>query len=93
MHTKVSYRFNAFNERGTPCLVSFPAKVGIPMGRVRYHAANVTVRVPIDDTARDDLRHAVAEARRLREATERPPVTDNERLCARCSEWQRRPGQ
>ncbi len=57
----------------------------VPEGRVRYHAANVTVRVPIDQAARDDLRAAVALARRLRNSVERPPVADNERLCARCS--------
>ena len=34
----------------------------IPEGRIRYHAANVTVRVPIDDRARADLREAIAEA-------------------------------
>src|SRR4051794_9872397 len=50
----------------------------IPEARIRYHAANVTVRVPVDDAARGDLRRAVAEARRLREAVERPPVADNE---------------
>src|SRR5712691_5169469 len=38
----------------------------IAEGRVRYHAANVTVRVPIDEAARDELRRALAEARRLR---------------------------
>jgi CRISPR-associated protein Cas1 len=57
----------------------------IPEGRIRYHAANVTVRVPIDEAARDELRRALAEARRLRSSLERPPVADNERLCARCS--------
>ena len=57
----------------------------IPEGRIRYHAANITVRVPIDDAARADLHAAVAEARRLRQTVERPPITDNERLCARCS--------
>jgi CRISPR-associated protein Cas1 len=57
----------------------------IAEGRIRYHAANVTVRVPIDDDARDDLRQAVATARRLRDYLERPPIADNERLCARCS--------
>jgi CRISPR-associated protein Cas1 len=54
-------------------------------GRVRYHADNVTVRVPVDEKARADLAGAVATARRLRESTERPPVAENERLCARCS--------
>lgn len=57
----------------------------IPEGRVRYHAANVTVRVPIDDAARADLRQAIDQARQLRGSLERPPVADNERLCVRCS--------
>ncbi len=57
----------------------------IPEGRVRYHAANVTVRVPIDDRAKIDLRDAIAEARRLRETVERPAITDNPRLCEHCS--------
>lgn len=57
----------------------------IPEGRIRYHAANVTVRVPIDEAARDELRQAIAEAHRLRGSLERPPIADNERLCARCS--------
>jgi CRISPR-associated protein Cas1 len=57
----------------------------IPEGRVRYHAANVTVRVPIDAPARADLTAAVADARQLRETVERPPITDNDRLCTHCS--------
>src|SRR5205807_2838218 len=57
----------------------------IPEGRVRYHAANVTVRVPVDDAARADLRAALDQARQLRGSVERPPIAMNERLCARCS--------
>ncbi|MBM3997322.1 MAG: type I-MYXAN CRISPR-associated endonuclease Cas1 [Planctomycetes bacterium] len=57
----------------------------IPEGRIRYHAANLTVRVPIDDHARADLREAIAEAQRLRETVDRPPITDNPRLCEKCS--------
>ena len=57
----------------------------IPEGRVRYHAANVTVRVLIDDAARADLLEAIREARRLRETVERPPVAENPRLCGSCS--------
>jgi CRISPR-associated protein Cas1 len=57
----------------------------IPEGRIRYHAANVTVRVPVDEAARADLLAAIAEARRLRQSVERPPIASNERLCARCS--------
>ena len=54
-------------------------------GRIRYHADNQTVRVPFDEAARAELAAAIATARRLRASTERPPVTDNERLCVRCS--------
>jgi CRISPR-associated protein Cas1 len=57
----------------------------VPEGRIRYHAANVTVRVPIDDAARAELHEAIASARRLRESVERPPIASNERLCQRCS--------
>jgi CRISPR-associated protein Cas1 len=57
----------------------------IAEGRIRYHAANVTVRVPIDEQARADLREAIVTAQRLRESVERPPIAENERLCARCS--------
>ncbi|MBI4661752.1 MAG: CRISPR-associated protein Cas4, partial [Verrucomicrobia bacterium] len=57
----------------------------VPEGRIRYHAANVTVRVPVDDTARTELRESIATARQLRESMERPPIASNERLCARCS--------
>jgi CRISPR-associated protein Cas1 len=53
--------------------------------RLRYHADNVTVLLDVDDAARGDLRAAIARARELRQSTERPPVTENERLCAKCS--------
>jgi CRISP-associated protein Cas1 len=54
-------------------------------GRIRYHADNVMVRVPIDDAAFDDLKKAIARARILQSSIERPPVTENERLCVKCS--------
>ena len=57
----------------------------VPEGRLRYHAAKVTVRVPIDDAARTELRQALARARQLRASVERPSIADNDRLCARCS--------
>jgi CRISPR-associated protein Cas1 len=62
-------------------------QVGEPVteGRLRYHQDNVTVRVAIDEAARDDVRRAVARARALRATLERPPVTSNERLCIKCS--------
>ena len=57
----------------------------VPTGRVRYHADNVTVAVPIDEQARADLRAAVERARLLRRSDVRPPVHENERVCRRCS--------
>ncbi|MDQ3667136.1 MAG: CRISPR-associated endonuclease Cas1, partial [Acidobacteriota bacterium] len=57
----------------------------ISEGRIRYHADNVMVRVPIDTAAFDDLKKAIARARVLQGSIERPPVTDNERLCVKCS--------
>lgn len=43
------------------------------------------VRVPLDDEGRTTVREAIQKARSLRASTHRPPVTDNERMCARCS--------
>ena len=57
----------------------------IPEGRVRYHAANATVHVPLDEPARKIVLDAVLRARELRSSVSRPPVTPNERLCIRCS--------
>jgi CRISPR-associated protein Cas1 len=54
-------------------------------GRVRYHADNVTVRVPIDDEARLFFETSLARAKELQIRVERPPVTSNERLCVKCS--------
>jgi CRISPR-associated protein Cas1 len=54
-------------------------------GRVRYHAENVTVRVPLDDEARRNVRLAVLRAAELRDSTERPPIAANEKLCIKCS--------
>ncbi|RLC44731.1 MAG: type I-MYXAN CRISPR-associated endonuclease Cas4/Cas1 [Candidatus Coatesbacteria bacterium] len=53
--------------------------------RVRYDAEKVTVRVPLDEDARAAVLMAVHRARHLREATERPPITRDERKCVRCS--------
>lgn len=62
-------------------------EVGRPVveGRIRYHADNVTVRVPLDDGAREAVHSAIERARALRASPERPPVTENENLCLHCS--------
>lgn len=54
-------------------------------GRVRYHANNKTVQVPIDAEAFEKLKLTVTRARALSTTVQRPPVTDNEKLCAKCS--------
>ncbi len=54
-------------------------------GRVRYHADNVTVRVPIDEAARLFFQTSLERAQHLQTSVERPPVTENERLCVKCS--------
>jgi CRISPR-associated protein Cas1 len=61
--------------------------LGMPIteGRIRYHADNVLVHVPFDDGAKAEVEAAIAQARKLQQAQFRPPVTENERLCARCS--------
>ena len=57
----------------------------VPEGRVRYHADNVTVRVPINDAAGADLRRAIERARELRAQTSgrRLPRTPTSACAAR----------
>ncbi len=57
----------------------------VTQARVRYHRDKVTAFVDIDDTAREDLRQAISRAQALRRSSKRPPVQENERVCARCS--------
>ena len=57
----------------------------VPEGRIRYHADGVTVRIPLDTDVRGEVLRAVERARALRNTLERPPVTENEKLCRRCS--------
>jgi CRISP-associated protein Cas1 len=67
------------------CLIEAALGITIAEGRIRYHADNVLVRVPLDEVGRQWVRDQIIAARELRDATHRPPVTDNERLCTRCS--------
>ncbi|ASC71163.1 CRISPR-associated endonuclease Cas1 [Halomicronema hongdechloris C2206] len=67
------------------CLIEAALGITVPEGRIRYHADNVLVHVLLDDQGRQEVREAVARAWQLRQSTQRPPVTSNERLCARCS--------
>jgi len=67
------------------CLLESALGIPIQEGRIRYHADNVLVHIPLDGSGRAAVREAVQTARLLRASTHRPPVTDNERLCVRCS--------
>jgi DNA polymerase bacteriophage-type len=44
VHTKVNYRFPAWNDRGTATTVTFPARPGVPMNRVKRHAEQLAKR-------------------------------------------------
>lgn len=59
--------------------------ITIQEGRIRYHADNVLIHVPLDEKGKEDVRAAIAQAIQLRASPCRPPVTENERLCTRCS--------
>lgn len=66
-------------------LIEAALGIPIPEGRIRYHAGNVLVHVPLDDTGRAEVQAAIQQARSLRQSPLRPPVTEHERMCARCS--------
>lgn len=67
------------------CLIEFALNTRVLEGRIRYHRDNVLVKIPVDDAGRKLVRDAVQQARDLRQSSQRPPVTSNERLCVRCS--------
>jgi CRISP-associated protein Cas1 len=66
-------------------LLELTLGIPIPEGRIRYHAENVLVKVPLDAEGKALVIAAISQARQLQLSTHRPPVTDNERLCAACS--------
>jgi CRISP-associated protein Cas1 len=67
------------------CLLESALGIPILEGRIRYHADNVLVHVPLDETGRLAVKDAIQNANILRTSTHRPPVAENERLCSRCS--------
>jgi len=67
------------------CLLEVTKGINITEGRIRYHSDNVLVHVPLDDAGRKWVRENIRLARELRRSNYRPPVTENEYLCARCS--------
>lgn len=72
-------------------LIAYSVLVGehlgrpITEGRIRYHTSNKTVTLAIGEPELAELRTAIARARELASTIERPPITENARLCAKCS--------
>ena len=58
----------------------------IEEARIRYHAENKVIKIPIDmEQGSIEVTAAVNRARELRACIDRPPVTASERLCRTCS--------
>jgi CRISPR-associated protein Cas1 len=57
----------------------------VPEVRVRYHADGALCRIPLQEPVREMVRAAISRAQELRKQSQRPPVTENERLCVSCS--------
>jgi CRISPR-associated protein Cas1 len=67
------------------CLIEAELGITVPEGRIRYHADNVLVHVPLTEQSRQEVLDCIELARVLRRSTQRPPVASNERLCEKCS--------
>nr|WP_265266982.1 type I-MYXAN CRISPR-associated endonuclease Cas1 [Spirulina subsalsa] len=67
------------------CLLEAALGVRIVEGRIRYHADNVLIHIPFDETGRQWVREMIQAARELKLSPYRPPVINNEHLCSRCS--------
>lgn len=67
------------------CLLAAAMGIKVEEGRIRYHADNVMVRVPVDDAGREWVKEAIRAAGELKSSPYRPAVTANEYLCSRCS--------
>ncbi|OKH24705.1 type I-MYXAN CRISPR-associated endonuclease Cas4/Cas1 [Chroogloeocystis siderophila] len=67
------------------CLLEAALGIVVSEGRIRYHADNVLIRVPLDEQGRQWVKDSIQQAKQLRKSAYRPPVTSNEHLCTRCS--------
>jgi CRISPR-associated protein Cas1 len=67
------------------CLLEAALGITVQEGRIRYHADNVLIHIPFDEAGRQWVRESIQQARELRKSPYRPPVTDKEYLCTRCS--------
>ena len=57
----------------------------VTQARVRYHQDNVTVVIPIGPAEHAAVKNAIRRARLLRQRIDRPPITEHEGRCLRCS--------
>jgi len=67
------------------CLIESALGISIQEGRIRYHADNILIHVPLDEEGRTWVKETVEKVKSLKTSTHRPSVTKNERLCTRCS--------
>jgi CRISP-associated protein Cas1 len=51
------------------CLLESALGILIKEGRIHYHADNVLIRIPLDDTGRAGVKEAIEKARKLRVTT------------------------
>lgn len=83
--THEAWRSDRIQALAYAMLLENHTKRPVSEARVRYHTSNKTVRIPLNDEGRQEVRDAVARARELTDSADRPPVTEHERKCMRCS--------
>ncbi len=66
-------------------LLAEATRRNVDEARIRYHADNSLVKVPIDDALKQKTIDAIQRARELLCQSERPRITENDKLCLRCS--------
>ncbi len=54
-------------------------------GRIRYHGNHALVKVEITDELRKRTIEAIQRAKEISGSVERPPITENQKLCIHCS--------
>jgi CRISPR-associated protein Cas1 len=81
----IAWESDALQASAYAMLLEEHAGKPVAEARIRYHRDNVTVRLPIADAERAAVVRAVARARELTRSPDRPPVTEDERKCVRCS--------
>lgn len=60
-------------------------KKNIEECRIRYHQDNCTVKIKLDEDARKRVFESIEYAKILSNSVSRPPITENDKLCLKCS--------